>query len=272
MQPSFSWTTRRLPGRSGRCCPGSAHCGVVVTSRSRLSGLAGTRHVELDLLAVAEGVELLGNIAGQARIGADLRAAEQLVELCGRLPLAIRSAGARLVATPAWPVAKVTQLLGAPRSRLDQLTCADYDVRARFDASYQLLSEPDRGAFRLLSLLNERGFSGGRAAVLLGCSPPEADELLARLIDGHLLRAMAPGADGDIRYGFHELARLYARDRLQQLISGEDRFPLRPVALAAMRAAEPSPIPLRELADGQVAARAPQYHHASGEVVHSLTR
>ena len=250
----------------GPLLPGSAHCGVVVTSRSRLSGLAGTRHVELDLLAVAEGVELLGNIAGQARIGADLRSAEQLVELCGRLPLAIRSAGARLVATPAWPVAKVTQLLGAPRSRLDQLTCADYDVRARFDASYQLLSEPDKGAFRLLSLLNEGDFPGGRAAALLGCSPPEADELLARLIDGHLLRAMAPGTDGDIRYGFHELARLYARDRLQQLISGEDRFALRPVALAALRAAEPSPIPLRELADGQAGGRAPQYHHASGEV------
>jgi DNA-binding SARP family transcriptional activator len=246
--------------------PGSPHCSVVVTSRSRLSGLPGTRHVELDLLAVAEGVELLGNIAGRSRIGADVRAAEQLVELCGRLPLALRSAGARLIASPAWPVAKVTQLLGAPRSRLDQLTCADYDVRARFDASYQLLSEPDKGAFRLLSLLDEHEFPGRKAAALLGCSVPEADDFLARLIDHHLLRAMAPGTDGDIRYGFHELARLYARDRLQQVINGEERLPLRPVALAAFHAAEPAPTPLRELSDRHAAGRAQRHQHASGEV------
>ena len=243
--------------------PGSPHCGVVVTSRSRLSGLPGARHVELDLMAVAEGVELLGNIAGRSRIGADVRAAEQLVELCGRLPLAIRSAGARLAATSAWPVAKVVQLLGAPRSRLDQLTCAGYDVRARFDASYQLLSEPDKGAFRLLSLLSESDFPGGQVAELLGCSQPEVDELLARLIDHQLLRATAPGSDGDIRYGLHELARLYARDRLQELISGDDRVAMRPAARAALHVAgtgalvaESAQAPLRELSEGQVSGRA----------------
>jgi DNA-binding SARP family transcriptional activator len=253
--------------------PGSPHCGVVVTSRSRLSGLPGTRHVELDLLAVPEGVELLANIAGRGRVGADVRGSEHLVELCGRLPLAIRSAAARLVATPAWPVAKVIQLLGAPRSRLDHLACAEYDVRARFDASYQRLSEPDKGGFRLLGLLGEDDFPGSRVAALLGCSVPEADELLARLIDHQLLRAMAPVAGGDIRYAFHELARLYARDRLRELIDGEDRVALRPVARALIhvastgaRAVEPSQHSQRELTEGRVPGRPRRFQHAASEV------
>lgn len=257
--------------------PGSAHCGVMVTSRSRLSGLPGARQVELDPLSLAEGVELLASIAGRARIGADMRSAEQLVGLCGRLPLAIRSAGARLVATPAWPVVKVMQLLGAPRSRLDQLACAEYDVRARFDASYQRLSEPDKGAFRLLSLLSEGDFIEDRVAALLGCTRPEADELLARLIDYQLLQAIAPGPDGAIRYGFHELARLYARDRLHELINDDDAAALQPAARAALHAAsaaarvvEPAPPALRELADSHRASRM-QRHHAAGEVK-SLTR
>jgi DNA-binding SARP family transcriptional activator/predicted ATPase len=217
--------------------PGSAQCAVVVTSRSRLPDLPGPRHVALDTLAVGEGVELLANIVGPSRIASDLRAAEQLVELCGRLPLAIRAAGSRLAATPSWPVAKVIRLLGAPRSRLDLLACNDYDVRARFDASYQRLSEPEKGAFRLLSLLGDSDFSEDRASELLGCGMPEADELLARLIDLQLLRVVAPRSDGDVRYGFHELARLYARARLQELLNGEDRGALRPVAKAAIQLA-----------------------------------
>ncbi len=242
--------------------PGSAHCGVVVTSRSRLPDLPGPRHVGLDVLAVGEGVELLANIAGRSRIASDLRAAEHLVELCGRLPLAIRSAGARLAATPSWPVAKVIRLLVAPRSRLAQLACNEYDVRARFDASYQLLSEQDKGAFRLLSLLGDSDFTESRASELLGCGTPEADELLARLIDHQLLRVVAPRAEGDIRYGFHELARLFARDRLQELLDEEDRGALRPVAQATRHLAaagalvvEPVQGPLRELSDGHPATR-----------------
>jgi DNA-binding SARP family transcriptional activator len=218
--------------------PGSAQCAVVVTSRSRLPDLPGPRHVALDTMAVGEGVELLANIAGPSRIASDLRAAEQLVELCGRLPLAIRGAGSRLAATPSWPVAKVIRLLGAPRSRLDLLACNGYDVRARFDASYQRLSEQEKGAFRLLSLLGDSDFSEDRASELLGCGITDADELLARLIDLQLLRVVAPRSDGDVRYGFHELARLYARARLQELLNGEDRGALRPVAKAAIHLAQ----------------------------------
>jgi hypothetical protein len=216
--------------------PGSPRCGVVVTSRSRLPDLPGSRHVALDVLAVGEGVELLANIAGRSRITSDLRGAEHLIELCGRLPIAIRSAGARLAATPSWPVAKVIRILGAPRSRLDHLACNEYDVRARFDASYRRLSEPDKGAFRLLSLLGDCDFTESRVSELLGCAIPEADELLARLLDHQLLQTGTPGTDGDIRYSFHELARLYARDLLRELINGDDRAALGPVAQAVAQA------------------------------------
>jgi DNA-binding SARP family transcriptional activator len=254
--------------------PGSPYCGVVVTSRSRLPGLPGACHVELDVFTVAEGVELLANIAGRGRVDADVRAAEQLVELCGRLPLAIRSVGAKLAATPGWPIAKLIGMLGASRSRLDQLACAGYDIRTRFDASYQRLSEPDKGAFRLLGLLRDGEFTEDRVAALLGCSPPDADDLLARLVDHRLLRVTGHGPGG-IRYGFHQFARLYARDRLQELLTGEDRADLRPVARAALHMAStgppgsgPAQPTLRELADAPVVA-GPR-HHAPGDV-RSLT-
>lgn len=249
--------------------PGSPRCSVVITSRSRLPDLPGPRHVALDVLAVGEGVELLANIAGRSRIASDLRAAEQLVELCGRLPLAIRSAGARLAATPSWPVAKVIGLLGAPRSRLAQLACNEYDVRARFNASYQRLSEREKGAFRILSLLGDSDFTECRASELLGCATSEADELLARLIDLQLLRMVAPKSDGDIRYVFHELARLFARDQLQELLNGDDRSALRPVARAIARGAHravPTQAQLRELGDGPVVG----HRHQAGREVPSL--
>ena len=80
--------------------PGTASCGVVVTSRAALIGLAGGRHGVLEEFEEDEAVLLMGRIAGLQRVAAEPAAATQMSHLCGHLPLAIRIAGARLAARP----------------------------------------------------------------------------------------------------------------------------------------------------------------------------
>src|SRR6266511_4159105 len=79
--------------------PGSRSCLAVVTSRDRLSGLVaieGAQRVSLDGLTADEAVALLGRVIGAGRLDAEPDAVAALVDACGRLPLALRIAGANL--------------------------------------------------------------------------------------------------------------------------------------------------------------------------------
>src|SRR5882724_11547324 len=77
---------------------------VLVTSRSRLAGLALAEVIDLGVLPPGQAVELLGKIAGADRVGTEPEAAAAIAALCGYLPLALRIAGARLAARPHWRV------------------------------------------------------------------------------------------------------------------------------------------------------------------------
>lgn len=83
--------------------PSSSNCAVVVTSRSRLTGLPGAELV--DLLPMAVGTDgALGEsellfqaiLHDRQRVATDLPTARQIVKLCGGLPIAIRIAAATL--------------------------------------------------------------------------------------------------------------------------------------------------------------------------------
>lgn len=83
--------------------PSNSNCAVVVTSRSRLTGLPGAELV--DLLPMAVGTDgALGEsellfqaiLHDRQRVAADLPTAQQIVKLCGGLPIAIRIAAATL--------------------------------------------------------------------------------------------------------------------------------------------------------------------------------
>jgi transcriptional regulator with XRE-family HTH domain len=89
--------------------PGTGASAVLVTSRRQLAGLPGTTLVMLDPLTQDEAIGLLGQIAGQQRMAAEPQAAGELAQACGLLPLALRIAGARLAARPAWPVSLLTK-------------------------------------------------------------------------------------------------------------------------------------------------------------------
>jgi transcriptional regulator with XRE-family HTH domain/tetratricopeptide (TPR) repeat protein len=193
--------------------PGTPGCGVLVTSRARLAGLEGARLVHLDVLEEPQALELLGRIVGAERVAAEPDAAAQIVGFCGRLPLAIRVAGARLAARPGWPLAQLVELLANARRRLDQLAAGDLEVRASLALSYQALSIEQQRALRLLSLPEVGDFSAWLAGPLLRVGHDQAEELVEGLADAQLLELAAVGPTGASRYRFHDLVRLYARER-----------------------------------------------------------
>jgi hypothetical protein len=121
--------------------PGSSTCGVLVTSRARLTGLEGARLVDLDILPPRVAVELLARVAGPVRVAAEPDAAAAIVGYCGRLPVAIRIAGARLAGRPAWSLARLAERLADERRRLDELAAGDLEVRASIALSYRALSK-----------------------------------------------------------------------------------------------------------------------------------
>jgi len=115
--------------------PGTAGCAVIVTSRSRLTTLPGVDLIQVDSLSRLDSVRLLSRIVGDARVSAEPTAAQTLVRACGRLPRAIRIAGARLAARPSWPIADFTELVCDERRRLDELAVDDLAIRASVAAS-----------------------------------------------------------------------------------------------------------------------------------------
>jgi tetratricopeptide (TPR) repeat protein len=195
--------------------PGSPGSVVLVTSRTRLSGLEGAHQVELDVLQTHEAVELLARIVGAGRIEAEPAQAREIVQLSGQLPLAVRIAGARLAARRHWRIAQFVRRLQDERHRLAEFDSRDQEVRATFALSYESLTSLEKQLFRLLGLIAAVDFAGWTAAALLDTTVHEAEDLLDSLVDAQLLTA-AQQEDGTARYQFHDLLRLYARECLEQ--------------------------------------------------------
>jgi len=87
--------------------PGSPGCLVLITSRSRLTGLAageGAHLVPLGVLTDSESRDLLTTSLGAGRVLAEPAAVSELIGLCARLPLALRDVAARVAARPGLPL------------------------------------------------------------------------------------------------------------------------------------------------------------------------
>lgn len=187
--------------------PGSAGSAVLVTSRSRLADLPAAHRVDLDLLPEEEGRKLLRLIVGASRADADHDAAGRLLRSCGGLPLAIRAAGAKLAARPAWAVAGVADRLAPEHRRLTELQAGDLAVRASFRLSYDILDPELARAFRLLGVVWAPALFVGQAAALFDVSVERAERLLDGLTDVHLLQSPAIGV-----YRMHDLLWLFASE------------------------------------------------------------
>jgi tetratricopeptide (TPR) repeat protein len=204
--------------------PGDPNCAVLVTSRARLDGLEGARTFELDVLKPERAVELLGKVAGSERVAPEPAAAGRIVELCGYLPLAVRIAGAKLNARPYWSLTDLVRRLTDERGRLAQLKVGDLEIRSSFSLSYGDLPAEDRRAFRLLGLMGGRDFAVWASAALLDCGMDAAEDTLQRLADAQLLEVAGQIEPGPVRYRFHDLLRLFARERLEDEELPKDRL------------------------------------------------
>jgi DNA-binding SARP family transcriptional activator/Tfp pilus assembly protein PilF len=195
--------------------PGTGSCAVIVTSRHRLSDLAGSRLIDLDVLDDAEATELFIRIIGAERADAEPDAVRDVVAICAGLPLAIRIAGARLAARRGWEIRSLANRLADQRRRIDEFTAGDLGVRACFQVSFDVLARGESGGgadpaslFRMLGVWQGPSIGLNGAAALVGQPEALVGDSLEVLVDAHLLESPAPD-----RYRLHDLLRDYAAEQ-----------------------------------------------------------
>ncbi|MET8095713.1 BTAD domain-containing putative transcriptional regulator [Streptomyces sp. NPDC005236] len=210
--------------------PGTPGCLVIVTSRSRLTGLVaghGAHPLTLGPLTAGEARAMLTRRIGAARVDAEPGAVEAIVGLCARLPLALAIVAARAAHHPGFRLADIAGELRETHGSLDAFTGGDAhtDVRAVFSWSYHALPSAAAELFRRLSLHPGPDIGTASAAALAAAPARPVRGLLAELTGASLLGEHAPG-----RFAFHDLLRAYARE----LTDTEDTGELREAALHRM--------------------------------------
>jgi DNA-binding SARP family transcriptional activator/tetratricopeptide (TPR) repeat protein len=202
--------------------PGTPGCAVLVSSRTRLSGLAGVQRFPVLPFTDDEARQFLERVAGPARVGAEPVAASRVAAMCGNLPLALRIAATRLATRPQLSLRYLARRLSDERRRLDELAINDLQVRASLAFSYDGLSPVARKAFRRLSLLGPHSTPGWVVAVLLDTA--DADGVLEELVEASLLDPAGSDTTGEPRYRMHDLLRVFGAERADAEDSESERM------------------------------------------------
>ncbi|SEN22403.1 AfsR/SARP family transcriptional regulator [Nonomuraea pusilla] len=202
--------------------PGTPRSAVLLTSRGPLPAMPGAITYALDVPPPADARALLAGVAGASRVASDPESAEAILRACGRLPLALRIAGARLVTRPAWPLAELARRL-ADAPALNELHAGHLDVRATFEASHATLSASARRVFRLLGAVAADGVATWTVAALAGASADRVDGSLEELAVAGLITAGEADAAARPRYRMHDLLRGFAAELFIAEESGESR-------------------------------------------------
>ena len=218
--------------------PETPGCAAIVTGRRRLADLAADWTLDLPELTAVEAVTLLASIVGGERCAAERDAAARIVELCGRLPLAVRIAGARLASHEHWKVRRLAHRLADERRRLSELHAGDLAVRVSFAVGYEALPPASRRALCLFAAVQAPDVAGWAVAALLDLPPAEAADVMEHLVDVRLVDVGATDAPGQVRYYCHDLVRLFALERLAgEIDAPSEACAVRRVADAAVELA-----------------------------------
>ncbi|GAA2158558.1 MULTISPECIES: tetratricopeptide repeat protein [Glycomyces] len=207
--------------------PTAASVFTVITSRSRLSGLAAT-HPELlslpiDLLTTSEAVSLLRRLLGplvlRTETDAGLRA---LAEACGHVPLALQVAAANFLNHHSRAVSMGEYASALKADPIGHLAVEPDDpataVGTAMDHSYAHLTAAGARAYRLLSLHFGQDFSLAAAAGALAQTRTAASTALTELVHANLLERDRAG-----RYAFHDLIRDHAAAKAVRFETEADR-------------------------------------------------
>jgi tetratricopeptide (TPR) repeat protein len=203
--------------------PGDAGCGVIVTSRARLTGLAGVHLVDVETLDPDRSVQMLTRLLGAGRVMGEPGATRRLAELCEGLPLALRISAARLAARPHWQIGQLVARLLDETRRLDELAHHGLELRATIGLSYLSIDDEARRLFRLFALVEAPDAPAWTAAALLDADPAPASEALDRLVEAQLVTAVRYDDARGVRYRFHDLIRVYAAEVLADTETAQDR-------------------------------------------------
>ncbi len=194
--------------------PGSPSCLVLVTSRHRLAGLRGARHLQLDVFTEVEALDLL-RAAGGRQLGVDDRhTAAEIARLAGHLPLALALVGSRIRTRPDWTLADHLDQSTEHRSRLR----LDDGVELALRLSYAALGADQQRLLRLLALHPGRDFDATAAAALAGTGLAATRRQLAELHASSIVQQRLAG-----RYELHDLVRIFAADQARDEDAGSAR-------------------------------------------------
>ncbi|WP_410821482.1 BTAD domain-containing putative transcriptional regulator [Micromonospora sp. 050-3] len=190
-----------LPVRGG--------CALLVTSRNPVT-TGDAPKLRLDPLPAADALALLRATAGDRPVDAEPEAASAVVNLCERLPLALRTASARLTEGSHWSLSRLARLLRDERYRL-----AETGLGPRLSASYRRLGSA-APVFLRLGRAHPGPVTAELAATLSGALPEDAARALDRLVAAQLAEPAGPG-----RFHIGELVRLYAAELAATEVGGD---------------------------------------------------
>ncbi|MEU9128802.1 tetratricopeptide repeat protein [Kitasatospora sp. NPDC048540] len=209
--------------------PGTSESLVLITSRSRLSGLVarnGAYRITVETLPEEEAVNLLRATTSSYRFEDRQEDLQELARLCARLPLALRIAAERAASRPHMPLSELIRDLQDESELWEALSVENDEeadaVRTVFAWSYRALTEDAARLFRLLGLHPGPDFRGQAAAALADIPVGQTRHLLDALTGAHLLEQTMPD-----RYKFHDLLRAYASDQAHSEESGDDQIAAR---------------------------------------------
>lgn len=192
--------------------PGPGPSLAIVTSRRRLVEVDGM-HLSLEPLNDTAALHVLGGLIGHQRVGDESVAARTIVAACGKLPGAIRIAGARLAARPRHSMGILADRVSVTHRLLDELSTSELSLRKLFEVSYQRLDPRARECFRLLGRFEANRLTAAGLARLLRVPVAVADQELERLVHEGLV---IPGAthNGEPEYQMPSALHAYARELL----------------------------------------------------------
>jgi len=221
-------------GQVSPLLPGNSGAAIMITSRSRLAGLAGAARIDVNLFDADASLDLLASIVGAERVKAEPDAAAEVAAYCGHLPLALRIAGARLAARPHWRIQQMADRLADEARRLDELRHGDMGIRPSMSLTYESAGKEARRLFRRLALLDLPVFTGWLSSVLIDAPLADSEDLLDELVSAQLVETSGSGTGVHSQYGFHELIRVFARERLAEEESAGERVAALERALGAL--------------------------------------
>ncbi|GLU46963.1 AfsR/SARP family transcriptional regulator [Nocardiopsis ansamitocini] len=195
--------------------PSSPRCMVVVTSRSRLTGLDGARQVSLDSLSTEDAKALFLKTVGHDPGYADADLAE-VVELCHRLPLVLRLTGNWLRTHSTWTLPRLCRRLRENATHVHGLPDLDRKLGAVLTLAVKDLSPTTCDAFLRFGLHPESEFSLSAAAALAGTDEYSCEEAIEELVDLHLIHETQPGL-----YRMHGLITAFAKRSGRLSLHGE---------------------------------------------------